>query len=74
MRDPRRCGAAWPRVQRHHAGHCDWRRRGPDGHAPHGAVDAGARLAPERPDAHPRTTGQGHDWRCLLYTSPSPRD
>eukprot|EP00969_Alexandrium_andersonii_P278230 12299479-Alexandrium_andersonii.AAC.1 len=63
MRDSCRRGAAWPRAQRRHAGHCNWRRRGPDGHAPHDAVDAGARLAAERPGAHPRTTGPGRDWR-----------
>eukprot|EP00969_Alexandrium_andersonii_P098884 4363654-Alexandrium_andersonii.AAC.1 len=63
MRDSCHCGAARPRVQRRHAGRCNWRRRCPDGHVPHDAVDAGARPAAERPDAHPRTTGQGRDWR-----------
>eukprot|EP00969_Alexandrium_andersonii_P177065 7829602-Alexandrium_andersonii.AAC.1 len=66
MRDSCRRGAACPRAQRRRASRCDWRWRCPDGCAPQDAVDAGARLAVERPDARPRT--------CLLYTSPSPRD
>eukprot|EP00969_Alexandrium_andersonii_P008988 393431-Alexandrium_andersonii.AAC.1 len=63
MWDTCRCGAAWPRAQRHHAGRYNWRRRCPGGHAPRDAVDAGARPVAERLDAHPRTTGQGRDWR-----------